>query len=146
MWHQEKTSRCGTPCREEFASSTVSQSQRHKSQLKREPPITIERPRQLVPSQKQRRNGQPLMPAHDYKSLKKNVTTYGMYLLAFFGVDCPHYQGVWCIRRQLEYLSESATHFTAKYCREITWAIIVDCCHFFHQRLVEDNFAEQNID
>ena len=69
-----------------------------------------------------------------------------MYLLAFFCEDCPHYQGVWCIRRQLKYLSESAVHFTTLYCREITWAIIVDCCHFFDQRLVEEDFAEQNID
>ena len=42
--------------------------------------------------------GQPRMPADDYESLKKNVTTYGMYLLAFFGKECPHYQGVWYIR------------------------------------------------
>ena len=34
--------------------------------------------------------GQPRMPAGNYDKLKKNVTTYAMYLLAFFGEHCPH--------------------------------------------------------
>ena len=29
--------------------------------------------------------GQPRMPADNYEKLKKNVTTYGIYLLTFFG-------------------------------------------------------------
>ena len=80
--------------------------------------------------------------ADDYESLKKNVTTYGMYLLAFSGEKNPYYKGVWCIRMQLAYLDNKAKHFTAQYCREITWAIIIDCCHFFDQLLVEEDFTD----
>ena len=80
--------------------------------------------------------------ADDYESLKKNVTTYGMYLLAFSGEKIPYCKGVWCIRMQLAYLDNKAKHFTAQYCREITWAIIIDCCHFFDQLLVEEDFTD----
>ena len=43
--------------------------------------------------------GQPQMPADKYESLKKTVTAYSMCLLVFFGENCPHYKGVWRIRR-----------------------------------------------
>ena len=39
----------------------------------------------------QRRNkADPQMPADTYEALKKNVATYGMYLLTLFGHNCQH--------------------------------------------------------
>ena len=72
------------------------------------------------------------MPADKYKTLKKNITMYGMYLLMLFGDKCQHYQGVWAIRRMLTHHNGNTTHFKVKYCREITWAIIIDSHHLFH--------------
>ena len=86
------------------------------------------------------------MPAGSYEKLKKNVTTYAMFLLALFGEKCPHYGTVWCIRRQLQYLENKSENFSDIYCREITWAIIVDARHFFDQRLVKNDFRGPDVD
>ena len=53
--------------------------------------------------------------------------------MAIFGKNCPHYKGMWCICRQLAYLDNKSDYFTAQYCREIKWAIIINCRHFFDQ-------------
>ena len=57
---------------------------------------------------------------------RKNVTIYAMFLLALFGEDNQHYQGVWSIRGIMNYHENNTHPFTEKYCREITWAIVVD--------------------
>ena len=35
--------------------------------------------------------GEPHIPADKYGTLKKNITTYAMYLLTLFGDKCQHY-------------------------------------------------------
>ena len=89
---------------------------------------------------------EPRMPADKCEKLKKNVTTYAMYLLTLFCDHCHHYQGVWSICRMLHHHEGNTTHFSAKYCREITWAIIVDGRHFFHQILMPRDYTHRDID
>ena len=90
--------------------------------------------------------GKPQMPTDKYETFKKNITTYEMYLLMLFVDECHHYQGIWAIRRMLAHREGNMTHFKAKYRREITWAIIIDSCHFFHQQLMPIDYTEQIID
>ena len=57
----------------------------------------------------QRQNkADPQIPENTYESLKKNITTYRMYLFALYGQNCQHYKGVWAIHRILSY------HLTTK--------------------------------
>ena len=85
------------------------------------------------------------MPADEYETLKKNITTYGMYLLTLFSDQCQHYQGIWAIRMMVAHYGGNTTHFKANYYREITCAIIIDSCHFFHQQLMPIDYTEQGI-
>ena len=60
----------------------------------------------------------PRMPADEYETLKKNITTYAMYLLTLFGDQYQHYQGVWAIHRMLHHHEGNTAYFSAKYSRK----------------------------
>ena len=87
-----------------------------------------------------RNNNNTRMPADTYEMLKKNVTRYAMFLLALFVGENVHTTKVYGASVTLQNFDEANSHhFTIKYCWGITWAVIVDCCHFFHQHLMSSD-------
>lgn len=89
----------------------------------------------------------PRKPAGDYERLLKNVSTYAILLLSLFGKKCPHYQRCWDIRKVMRQMGGDADqHFTGYRCRQLTWAIIKDACHFFSQRMTPEDFDEDDVD
>ena len=45
----------------------------------------------------------------------------------------------------MNYHENNTFLFTGQYCREITWAIIIDGRYYFDQRLMPEDFHDRNI-
>lgn len=89
----------------------------------------------------------PRKPPGEYERVFKNITTYCMLLLALFGKRCAHYKECWTIRRVMKKLGGDAEqHFTGIRCRQLVWAIIVDSNNFFAERMMPEDFDDDDVD
>jgi hypothetical protein len=81
-------------------------------------------------------------PPNNYWLLHQNVCTLASLLFVLYGAQCDLYSAVVeliAILNDRE-CTTAYTAFTPLYCRKISWAVYVDCRHFFSQKLRPANF------